>query len=92
MFGVLGNGKIDWQIYKPELNEYLSDKQNIDICCGENHSLVLTNSGEVYAWGGNVDGQIGNGRNSFSECQSIPIKVNGFNNEKVIQISFVISH
>jgi alpha-tubulin suppressor-like RCC1 family protein len=31
-------------------NEYLSDKQIIDICCGCWHSLVLTNS-EVYTWG-----------------------------------------
>jgi alpha-tubulin suppressor-like RCC1 family protein len=52
-FRVLGNGKNDHNIYKPELNEYLSDKQIIDICCGFAHSLVLTNSGEVYAWGNN---------------------------------------
>jgi alpha-tubulin suppressor-like RCC1 family protein len=59
--GVLGNGKEDKEIYKPELNRYLSDKNVIDICCGERHTLVLTNCGEVYAWGYNFDGQIGNG-------------------------------
>jgi alpha-tubulin suppressor-like RCC1 family protein len=84
IFCVLGNGKKDTIIYKPELNEYLNDKQIIDICCGFNHSLVLTNSGELYAWGGNWYGQIGNGN---FDNQSIPIKVNGFNDEKVIQIT-----
>ncbi len=45
--------------YKLVLYKYLSDKQIIDICCGRYHSLVLTNSGEVYSWGRNEDGQIG---------------------------------
>jgi hypothetical protein len=45
---------------------------------------VLTNCGEVYAWGSNYSGQIGNGNNSD---QLIPIKVNGFNNERVVMIS-----
>jgi alpha-tubulin suppressor-like RCC1 family protein len=31
--------------------------------CGAEHSLVLTNCGEVYAWGRNISGQIGNGCN-----------------------------
>jgi hypothetical protein len=80
-FGALGNGKNDINYYKPELNEYLSDKQIIDICCGFRHSLVLTNSGEVYAWGRNI------GRSGRKKCQSIPIKVKGFNKEKVVMIS-----
>jgi alpha-tubulin suppressor-like RCC1 family protein len=85
-FRVFGNGKNEWNIqYKPELNEYLSDKQIIDICCGACHSLVLTNNGELYAWGHNEKGQIGNGCN---DNQLIPIKLNDFNEEKVIQISF----
>ncbi len=54
VWGVLGNENIDHNnVNKPELNEYLSDEQVIDICCGEYHTLVLTNSGEVYAWGEN---------------------------------------
>ncbi len=48
-FGYLGIGKTDWEIYSSQLNQYLSDKQIIDICCGAGHTLALTNSGEVYA-------------------------------------------
>jgi alpha-tubulin suppressor-like RCC1 family protein len=60
--GVLGNGRNDSLIYKPEVNQYLIDKQIIDICCGSRHTLVLTDCGEVYAWGCNEFGQIGNER------------------------------
>ena len=52
-WGCLGNGKSDHKIYKPELNQYLSEKQIIDICCGSCHTIVLTISGEVYSWGWN---------------------------------------
>jgi alpha-tubulin suppressor-like RCC1 family protein len=45
---------------------------------------LLTNCGEVYAWGRNSWGQIGNGCNDY---QLIPIKVKGFNNERVVMIS-----
>ncbi|CAM6031855.1 unnamed protein product, partial [Sphagnum compactum] len=64
--------------------QYLSDKQIIDACYGCDHSLVLTNCGEVYAWGWNQFGEVGDGSN---DIQLIPIKLNAFNDEKVIQIS-----
>jgi alpha-tubulin suppressor-like RCC1 family protein len=85
--GVLGNGENDSNYYGPQLNEYLSDKQITHICCGAYYTLVLTNSGEVYAWGDNKRGQIGNGRSGENEFQLTPIKVNGFNEEKVVMIS-----
>jgi alpha-tubulin suppressor-like RCC1 family protein/serine/threonine protein kinase len=88
-YGVIGNGKEDGKIYKPQLNQYLSDKQIIDICCGDWHSLALTYDGEVYAWGWNSSGQIGNGNN---KNQLEPTKVTGFNDEKVIMISTGLCH
>jgi RCC1 and BTB domain-containing protein len=50
---------------------------------------VLTNCGEVYAWGENDFGQIGNG---FNDNQLKPIKVKGFNNERVVMISCGCEH
>jgi alpha-tubulin suppressor-like RCC1 family protein len=90
--GVLGNGKNDSELYKPELNEYLRDENIVDICCGERHTIVLTNSGEVYAWGDNEWGQIGNRKSGDGKCQSIPIKINDFNEEKVVMISCGSDH
>jgi hypothetical protein len=80
----LGIGSQDESYRKPILNQYLKNEFVVDISCGVQHSLVLTNCGEVYAWGSNYYGQIGNGCNSD---QSIPIKVKGFNNERVVMIS-----
>jgi hypothetical protein len=85
--GVLGNGREEWNTTtdKPELNEFLKDKHVIDICCGFQHSLVLTIDGEVYVWGDNEFGQIGCADNR--ECQLIPYLVQGFNGEKVEAIA-----
>jgi alpha-tubulin suppressor-like RCC1 family protein len=83
-WGHLGIGSQDESFHKPLLNQYLNNEFVVDISCGCFHSLVLTNCGEVYAWGSNYWGQIGNGCN---DDQLIPIKVKGFNNEKVIMIS-----
>jgi alpha-tubulin suppressor-like RCC1 family protein len=83
-WGVLGIGSEDERYHKPILNQYLNNEFVIAISCGANHSLVLTNCGEVYAWGYNYWGQIGNGCN---DNQLKPIKVKGFNNERVLMIS-----
>jgi hypothetical protein len=90
--GCLGNGKNDWKTYKPELNEYLSEKQIIDICCGKLHTIVLTNSGEVYSWGCNDSGQIGIA--SDSEAVLIPQQVvfQLRDGEKVKAISCGLNH
>jgi hypothetical protein len=85
--GVLGNGREEWNIYKPQLNEYLRDKQITHICCGSRHTLVLNNMGEVYAWGENDVGQIGNGSHGKMSYQIKPFKIQGFDGEKVIMIS-----
>ena len=82
--GLLGIGSQDESYHRPTLNQHLNNEFVVDISCGAGHSLVLTNCGEVYAWGLNNYGQIGNGCN---RNQSIPIKVKGFNNERVVMIS-----
>jgi alpha-tubulin suppressor-like RCC1 family protein len=85
--GVLGNGsKSDNKYFdnKPELNSYLKDKQIIDVKCGYEHTLVLTNNNEVFGWGRNSFGQAGNG--SFHDVL-VPIQVNKFLDEKVKGIS-----
>ncbi len=63
---------------------YLKDKQIIDVRCGNEHTLVLTNNNEVFGWGRNKFGQVGNG--SFDDVL-VPIQVNKFLDEKVKGIS-----
>jgi alpha-tubulin suppressor-like RCC1 family protein len=74
-----GNRKNDFISYKPKSNQYLINDKIIDISCGFGHTLSMTNSGEVYAWGSSKFGQIGDGSYGFFKNQSITKKVNGFN-------------
>jgi alpha-tubulin suppressor-like RCC1 family protein len=83
-WGLLGFTSEYERYHTPKLNQYLNNKFVVDISCGARHSLVLTNYGEVYTWGNNDWGQIGN---SCNDNQLIPIKVKGFNNERVVMIS-----
>jgi hypothetical protein len=73
----------------PELNELLSDLNITLVKCGAHHSLALTQSGEVYAWGSNYSGQIGCGDN-FDK--SIPTKVKALNDIKIKMISCGYNH
>ncbi|MBM4055222.1 MAG: RCC1 repeat- and reductase domain-containing protein [Planctomycetes bacterium] len=45
------------------------------VAAGENHSLALSSSGEVWAWGENDDGQLGD--NSTNESDT-PLKIDSF--------------
>ncbi|XP_055373246.1 probable E3 ubiquitin-protein ligase HERC4 isoform X2 [Condylostylus longicornis] len=45
----------------PKIIKLLATRNVIQIACGKYHSLALTNNGDLYAWGGNSYGQIGNG-------------------------------
>ena len=51
------------------------------VAAGEVHSLVLTESGEVYAWGNNVSGKLGLGD---TEARLTPTKVEGLPKVKAI--------
>ncbi len=88
-WGLIGTGQESDSFHKPILNQYLNNEFITDISCGAFHSIVLTNCGEVYAWGSNRFGQIGNACNSD---QLMPIKMKGFNNERVVMISCGLWH
>jgi len=51
----------------------LISKSVVKIVGGVSHALALTSTGEVYAWGNNSYGQLGNGSSS---TQSTPVKIN----------------
>jgi alpha-tubulin suppressor-like RCC1 family protein len=91
-FGQLGNEKRDKDpkdYNKPEMNKLLSSLKISEIKCGYHHSLALTQYGEVYAWGGNYYGQIGN--TNFDD-QLTPKKILFPDEDIVIMISCGIKH
>jgi alpha-tubulin suppressor-like RCC1 family protein len=44
----------------------------VDVVCGYYHCLSISNNGEIYSWGDNENGKLGNGKN---ENQLTPIKI-----------------
>uniref|UniRef100_UPI003B75C91C RCC1 domain-containing protein n=1 Tax=Nesterenkonia muleiensis TaxID=2282648 RepID=UPI003B75C91C len=55
----------------PELPD---ETEIVDIAAGQDHSLAVTSSGEVYAWGSNFYGQLGDGT---TENRYSPVRVQG---------------
>ena len=51
-----------------------ADFTYLQVSAGFSHSLALGNDGNVYAWGSNYNGQLGNGTTSYSG-QSTPVRV-----------------
>ncbi len=84
-WGQLGNGAKNDRFNKPAFIESLSNEFISSISCGSHHSLALTDEGEVYAWGQNRLGQIGNV--SDSKTQLEPIKIFIVNMQRIIAIS-----
>jgi len=62
-FGQTGHGRTTRYSLSPE-KIYMLDKQNIKkICAGQYHAACVTQEGDVYTWGFNKDGQLGQGDN-----------------------------
>ncbi|PRP79060.1 putative E3 ubiquitin-protein ligase HERC4-like isoform 2 [Planoprotostelium fungivorum] len=47
------------RLMTPQLIEYLDSMFIVDISCGDNHTVAVTNMGKVYTWGANQHGQLG---------------------------------
>lgn len=83
----LGNGSASTSHVPTQITGNLHGKRIIDIACGSHHTLVLTEDGEVFAWGQNNCGQVGIGSTAN---QPTPKKISFVgipSNKKVISIS-----
>ncbi|XP_076757246.1 uncharacterized protein LOC143427199 [Xylocopa sonorina] len=81
----LGNGSTEPCLVPTRIGRNLSKKFVTHIACGNHHSLALTAEGEVFAWGENNYGQVGN---NTGMNQNAPRKVNStLAGKKVISIS-----
>ena len=68
----------EWKTIEPQFvsGNRFCGKRVTQVACGQNHTLALTEDGQVYGWGFNEWGQLGNG-NRPSEME--PVKISGSN-------------
>lgn len=88
-YGQLGNNSnVNSRVpVKVDNSGGLKDKKIVQLSAGYNHSLVVDTEGQVYGWGNNRFGKLGNGLTSSSR---IPVKVDTsdvLKNKKIIQVS-----
>ncbi|XP_063982429.1 probable E3 ubiquitin-protein ligase HERC4 [Diachasmimorpha longicaudata] len=53
----------------PRMVKSLGANFIVQVACGLKHALALTNNGELYAWGSNVEGQLGLGTDIKTELK-----------------------
>jgi hypothetical protein len=70
--GCIGDGKMDHCTSIKQI-EYFSRIFIVDIACGARHCLSISNKGDIFSWGDNKLGQLGNDKNV--ENQLFPIKI-----------------
>jgi len=76
-FGQLGDGtQTNRTIPVPVISSAFSGSPVIRAAAGSNHTLALTASGQLFAWGINDFGQIGNG-NQLNSPTPVPVSVAG---------------
>ena len=76
--------KKEWIANRPSSNLYFKNITFIKSVCGPNYTLFLTNDGYIYAFGDNLNGQVGNGR---TLPQFRPIRIN-----EEIRFKDIITH
>ncbi len=76
------DGWSNWQNIPIKIDRRDIEEGSIQVAAGENHSLAIVN-GDVYAWGDNGAGQLGDG--GMSNRSRVPIKVDGLSD--IIAIS-----
>lgn len=70
-----GSGSEDVNILVPVAVSIPTGERVARIAAGENHSIALMADGKLFAWGGNDDGQIGNGTDTQAE---FPVEIGVF--------------
>ena len=76
-----------WKPLTPRfISGHLDGRKVTHVACGRVHTLILTLEGELYSWGYNGSGQIGNGS---SVTYTDPVKISGLNgfDKKIVSLS-----
>jgi alpha-tubulin suppressor-like RCC1 family protein len=88
--GQLGIGPGQKHVAEPErVGGVLQDDPVRLVAVGDEHVIVSTESGGVFSWGANANGQLGNGR--ISDC-AVPTKVQKLPNQGIVSLACGAQH
>ncbi|MXQ96880.1 hypothetical protein E5288_WYG009939 [Bos mutus] len=76
-FGQLGLGTFTFETSEPKVIESIKDKKISHVCCGENHTALITESGLLYTFGDGRHGKLGLGMENFTN-QFVPTLCSSF--------------
>nr|XP_008109241.1 PREDICTED: probable E3 ubiquitin-protein ligase HERC6 [Anolis carolinensis] len=83
-FGQLGTGELGDRLIPKTINA-LSKYKVIQVACGHDHSIALTNDGRIFSWGQNIHGQLGLGKDISS--QASPQQVSALDGIPLAQVA-----
>ena len=90
--GQLGNGSTTQQNTPILINTgAIANKVIVSIVCGNFYTMVLDNTGQVYAWGFNAHGQLGNG-DTIQQNTPILINTGAIANKVIVSIVCGANH
>lgn len=81
--GELGAGRDNKEALEPILLERFRGKRIRSVACGEQHSMAVGETGDVYVWGRAKEGQLGNGERKAANALK-PVRVEGLRHERVV--------
>lgn len=81
--GQCGHGMFK-DVTRPKLVDKLIGKFIVDVKCGHNFTMVMTSDSEVFTWGNNTYGQLGNNGNGKS---NLPVKVINQSSASISKVS-----
>jgi alpha-tubulin suppressor-like RCC1 family protein len=90
--GNLGNRKNISLVPSPvDTSGVLRGKNITSITSGSEYTVVLSDTGQLYAWGAGNEGQLGNGY-QYGRLTPVQVNMTGFQNEIVVMVSAGWSH
>jgi alpha-tubulin suppressor-like RCC1 family protein len=84
--GQLGNGNTTNSAIPILVNIPNSGKKIVQVSAGNQHSLALDEDGNLYSWGANSFGQLGDGSTS-QKTTPVLVNTSTLNSKKIVQIS-----
>lgn len=89
--GRLGHGN-EFSLPEPMLIQSLAAVKVRYIATAENHTLALSETGDVYSWGSDRLGQLGHGNNDANRIMTSPKRIEALRKENIIGIAAGDSH